>query len=127
MQKRNGVRRTSIVDSFHEPALRTQVPINAIQLGLAPIVPGGFRLNLRTQGSYLDVPFLAGPRRFGPPAALSSPRPSEREDLPADTFATEERWLCFLKLNGCRKGGPVNANHRSRLFFQTPALSAHFW
>src|SRR5215831_16852978 len=99
MQKRNEARRTSIVDSFHKPAFRAQVLINAIQRGLVFAAAGGFRLCLRAQRSCLDVPLLACPRGFRPPVAFSSPRPSERKDLPAHTFATEECRLSVLKVH----------------------------
>src|SRR5437879_5324905 len=115
MQKRNGARRTSIVDSFHKPALSMQVFIIAIQPGLAFATRCGFGVYLRMQCAHLDVPFLTRPLRFGPPVTFSSPRSSERKDLPANTFATKERWLSILKLNGCRKGRPVNSHGRGRL------------
>src|SRR5438874_12217387 len=63
----------------------------------SPRVP----LELWDVTSYLDVPFFARPRRFGPPVTFSSPRSSERKDLPANTFAAKEPWLSILKPNRC--------------------------
>src|SRR5205823_435067 len=114
MRKRNVARRTSIVDSFHEPALRTQVLIDSIECSLV-FIPREFRSNFGTSRPYLDVPFFARPRRFGPPVTFSSPRSSERKDLPANTFAAKERWLSILKLNRCWERRPVNAHGRGRL------------
>src|SRR6516225_6720187 len=126
MRKRNVARRTSIVDSFHEPALRSQILVNAIQRCPVFATAGGFGLYLGTQCPYLDVPFLARPPGIRPPVAFSSPRSSEREDLPANTFATKERRLTFLKFDVCRKGWPVNAHGRSSLLFCARGLFRHF-
>src|SRR2546425_833208 len=108
MRKRNGTRRTSIVDSFHEPALPSQVPVNAVERRFFLALLATFRLNFRTQRSHLDVPLVARPGAFGPPVAFCSPRPSERKDLPAHTFATEECRLSVLKVYRRRKRRPVN-------------------
>src|SRR2546427_3226021 len=126
MQMRNGARRTSIVDSFHEPALCAQVLVDAIQRGLVHTFLAVFRLNFRTQRAYLDVPFIAGPCSFGPPVAFSSPRSSERKDLPANTFAAKERWLSISEFNGCRKRRPINSHRCRCLFFCARVLFPHF-
>src|SRR5712664_486607 len=99
MRTKNGVRRTSIVDSFHEPALRSQVLVNAIQRGLLFAFPATFWLNFGPQRPHLNVPFIARPRGFGPPVAFRSPRSAERKDSSAHPVATEKRRLSFLKLD----------------------------
>src|SRR5258708_24356136 len=126
MRKRNVARRTSIVDSFHEPALRTQVLINSIQCSLVFTIPREFRSNLGTQRPYLDVPLLARPWRFRPPVTFSFPRSCEREDLPANTLATEKRRPSFSKLDRRRKWRPVNAHHSSSSLFSASAFFPHF-
>src|SRR3984893_7933875 len=122
----NAVRRTSIVDSFHEPALRLQVLVNAIQRGFLFTFPTSFRLNFRSQRPHLDVPFIAGPRGLGPLVAFGSPRTGERQDSPARPIATEKRRLSFLKLNRSRKWSPVYSHRRSCLFFRDRTLFLHF-
>src|SRR5882762_6242510 len=89
MRTKNGARCTSIVDSFHEPTLRSQVFVDAIQRGLFFTFPATFRLNFRMQCPHMDVPFIASPRAFGPPVALRSPRSGERQDPSACSSATE--------------------------------------
>src|SRR5258708_2269590 len=103
MRKRNVARRTSIVDSLHEPALRPQVLIDAVQRSLFFTVPATFRLNSLTQRPHLDVPFIACPLRFRPPIAFRSPRSGERQDSSARAFTTQKRRFSFLKLNAGRK------------------------
>src|SRR5260370_27893358 len=98
MRMKNAARRTSIVDSFDEPPLRSQVLVDAIQRGLFYTFPATFRLNFRTQRSHLDVPFIPRPRGFGPPVAFRSPRSGKRQDSPARPFATEKQRLSFLEL-----------------------------
>src|SRR6266516_626443 len=106
MPTKNAARRTSIVDSFHEPALRSQVLVNAIQFGLFFTLPVTIRLNFRTQRPHLDVPFIARPRSFGPPVAFRSPWSGERQDSPARSFTTEKRRLSFPKLDSCGERRP---------------------
>src|SRR5690242_18944829 len=106
----NEAQRTSIVDPFHEPALRSQVLVDAIDGRLVLTFVAVFRLNFRTQRSHFDVPFITRPRAFGPPVAFSSPRPSERKDLPAHTLATDKRRLFVLDFHGRRKRRPVNSH-----------------
>src|SRR5690348_11637356 len=126
MRKRNVARRTSIVDSFHEPALRTQVLINSIQCSLVFTIPREFRSNLGTYRPYLDVPLLARPCRFRPPLTFSFPWSREREDLPANTLATDKRRLSVLKFHVRRKWRPVNAHHSSSLLFSVSGFFSHF-
>src|SRR5712671_3465359 len=95
MRTKNGARRTSIVDSFHEPALRTQVLVDAVQRSLFFTFPATFGLNSLTQRPHLDVPFIACPLRFRPPVTLRSPRSSECHDSSARAFTTEKRRLSF--------------------------------
>src|SRR5258708_27030733 len=83
MRTKNGARRISIVDSFHEPALRSQVLVDAIQRSLFFTFPATLRLNSLTQRPHLDVPFIACPLRFRPPIAFRSPRSGERQDSSA--------------------------------------------
>src|SRR6266852_4075277 len=118
MRKRNVARRTSIVDSFHEPALRTQVLVDAVQRGLFFTFPATFGLNSLTQRPHLDVPFIACPLRFRPPITFRSPRSSERQDSSARAFTTEKRRLSFLKVHGRRKRRPVNSHRCCCLFFR---------
>src|SRR6267378_596966 len=126
MRTKNGARRTSIVDSFHEPALRTQVLVDAIQRSLFFTFPATFGLNSLTQRPHLDVPFIACPLRFRPPITFRSPRSGERQDSPACAFATKKHRLSFLKINGRRKRRPVNAHHSSILLFSAGAFFPHF-
>src|SRR5262249_52253194 len=126
MRTRNVARRTSIVDSFHEPALRAQVFVHAIERGLFFIVPSAFRLNPWPQRPHLDVPFFAGPCGFGPPVAIRSPRSGKRENLSASAFATQNGWLSFLELNICRQRWPVDAHSRSCWPFPGLAFFTHF-
>src|SRR6267154_4019156 len=116
MPTKNVARRTSIVDSFHEPALRTQVLVNAVQCSLFFTFPATFGLNSLTQRPHLYVPFIACPLRFRPPITFRSPRSSERQDSPACAFATEKRRLSFLKINGRRKRRPENSHRCGCLF-----------
>src|SRR3984893_10461405 len=103
MRKRNVARRTSIVDSFHEPALRPQVLVDAVQRSLFFTFLATFGLNSLTQRPHLDVPFIACPLRFRPPIACRSPRSGERQDSSARAFTTQKRRFPFLKLNAGRK------------------------
>src|SRR6266436_3861922 len=116
MRTRNAARRTSIVDSFHEPALRTQVLVNAVQRSLFFTFPATFGLNSLTQRPQLDVPFIACPLRFRPPITFRSPRSGERQDSPARSFATEKRRLSFVKLHRRRKRRSENTHRCGRLF-----------
>src|SRR5258708_38237347 len=125
MQTKNGVRRTSIVDSFHEPALRSQVLVNAIQRGLLFAFPATFRLNFGPQRPHLNIPFIARPRGFGPPVAFRSPRSGKRQDSPAYSLATEKRGLSFLKLNVGGKRRPENSQRGGFLFFRVRAPLFH--
>src|SRR6266567_725374 len=99
MRTQNAVRRSSIVDSFHEPALRSQILVDAIQRGLFFTFLATFRSNCRTQRPHLNIPFIARPRGFGPPVAFRSPRSGKRQDSSAHPVATEKRRLSFLKLD----------------------------
>src|SRR5229473_3133750 len=126
MLTKNAVRRTSIVDSFHEPALRTQVLVDAVQRSLFVTFPATFGLNSLTQRPHLDVPFIACPLRFRPPITFRSPRSGERQDSPACAFATEKRRLSSLKVNGRRKWGPENSHRCGCEFFRGRALFFHF-
>src|SRR5260370_1516660 len=126
MRTKNGARRTSIVDSFHEPALRSQVIVEAVQRSLSFTFPAAFRLNSLTQRPHLDVPFIACPLRFRPPIAFRSPRSSERQDSPAGAFATEKRRLSFLKINGRRKRRPENSHRCRCLSFRDLPIFFHF-
>src|SRR6266404_2531075 len=116
MRTKNGARRTSIVDSFHEPALRTQVLVDAVQRSLFFASPATFGLNTLTQRPHLDVPFIACPVRFRPPITFRSPRSGERQDSSARAFTTEKRRLSFLKINGRRKRRSVNSHCRGWSF-----------
>src|SRR5216684_6390794 len=118
MRTKNGARRTSIVDSFHEPALRTQVLVDAVQSSLFFTLPATFGLNSLTQRPHLDVPFIACPLRFRPPITFRSPRSGERQDSSARAFTTEKRRFSFLKLNGRRKRRPENSHRSGSLFFR---------
>src|SRR6266403_5642859 len=115
MRTKNGARRTSIVDSFHEPALRTQVLVDAVQRSLFFASPATFGLNTLTQRPHLDVPFIACPVRFRPPITFRSPRSGERQDSPARSFATEKRRFSFLKINCRRKRRPEHSHRCRRL------------
>src|SRR6266566_4242856 len=126
MQMRNAARRTSIVDSFHEPALRTQVLVDAVQRSLFFTLPATFALNSLTKRPHLDVPFIACPLRFRPPITFRSPRSSERQDSPARAFATEKRRLSFLKINGRRKRRAENSHRCRYLSFRDLPLFFHF-
>src|SRR6266436_5609711 len=116
MRTKYAARRTSIVDSFHEPALRAQVLVDAVQCSLFFTFPATFGLNSLTQRPHLDVPFIACPPRFRPPIAFRSPRSSERQDSPARAFTTEKRRLSFLKLHGRRKRRSENSHCRGWSF-----------
>src|SRR6266436_8634586 len=116
MRTKYAARRTSIVDSFHEPALRTQVLVDAVQRSLFFTFPATFGLNSLTQRIHLDVPFIACPLRFRPPIAFRSPGSGERKDSPACAFATEKYRLSFLKINGRRKRRPENSDRCGCLF-----------
>src|ERR1700723_2882949 len=109
MRRRRATRRTSIVDSFHEPAFRSQVFVDAIYCGLFFIFPAVFRLNRGPQRTHDDVPFIARPCSFRPPVAFRSPWPGERQDLSAHSFAPEKSRLTILKLHGRWKWRPENA------------------
>src|SRR6267143_2413706 len=126
MRTKNVARRTSIVDSFHEPALGTQVLVDAVQRSLFFTFPATFGLNSLTQRPHLDVPFIACPLRFRPPVTFRSPRSSERQDSPARAFATEKRRLSFLKVNGRRKRRPENSHRCRCLSFRDLPLFFHF-
>src|SRR5882762_6357051 len=126
MPTRNAVRRTSIVDSFHEPALRSQILVDAVQRSLFFTFPATFGLNSLTQRPHLDVPFIACPLRFRPPIAFRCPRSGERQDSPPRAFATEKRRLSFLKINGRRKRRPENSHRCRCLSFRDRALFFHF-
>src|SRR5467141_3310008 len=126
MRTKNGARRTSIVDSFHEPALRPQVLVDAVQRSLSFTFPATFGLNSLTQWPHLDVPFIACPLRFRPPIAFRSPRSGERQDSSTRAFTTEKRRLSFLKLHGRRKWRPENSHRCGCLFFRGRALFCHF-
>src|SRR5216684_2924257 len=126
MRTKNGARRTSIVDSFHEPALRTQVLVDAVQRSLFFTFPAAFGLNSLTQRPHLNIPFIARPRGFGPPVAFRSPRSGKRQDSPARSLATEKRGLSFLKLNVGGKRRPENSQRGGCLFFRDRALFFHF-
>src|SRR2546426_7487400 len=115
MRTKNAARRTSIVDSFHEPALRSQVFVDAVQRSLGFTFPATFGLDSLTQRPHLDVPFIACPLRFRPPITFRSPRSGEREDSRAHAFATGKCRLSFLKINGRRKRRPENSHCRGCL------------
>src|SRR5689334_18376736 len=112
MRTKNVARRTSIVDSFHEPALRTQVLVDAVQRSLFFTFLATFGLNSLTQRAHLDVPFIACPFRFRPPITFRSPRSGERQDSPARAFAPEKGRLSSLKINGRRKRRSENSHRR---------------
>src|SRR5260370_7042015 len=99
MRTKNAARRTSIVDSFHEPALRAQVLVDAIQRSLFVTFPATFGLNSLTQRPHLDVPFIACPLRFRPPITFRSPRSGESQDSPPRSFPTKKPRLSSLKSN----------------------------
>src|SRR6266849_1820502 len=126
MLTKNAARRTSIVDSFHEPALRTQVLVDAVQSSLFFTFPTTFGLNSLTQRPHLDVPFIACPLRFRPPITFRSPRSGERQDSSARAFTTEKRRLSFLKVRSRRKRRPENSQRRGCLFFRDRVLFFHF-
>src|SRR2546426_430978 len=126
MRTKYVARRTSIVDSFHEPALRTQVLVDAVQRSLFFTFPVTFGLNSLTQRPHLDVPFIACPLRFRPPVTFRFPRPSEGHDSPARAFTTEKRRLSFLKINGRRKRRPVYSHCRGWSFCRGWVLLFHF-
>src|SRR5258708_7574379 len=126
MRTKNGARRISIVDSFHEPALRSQVLVDVVQRSLFFTFPATFGLNSLTQRMHLDVPFIACPVRFRPPITFRSPRSGERQDSPACAFATEKHRLSFLKINGRRKRRPENSHRGRCLSFCDRALFVHF-
>src|SRR5216684_1798227 len=108
MTTTNAARCNSIVDSFHEPTLGSQVLVDAIQRGFSFIFPATFRLNFRTQRPHFDVPFIACPCRFRPPISFRSPRSGESQDLPANPFTTEKNRLSFAELHARCKRRPVN-------------------
>src|SRR5713226_1417148 len=116
MRTKNVARRTSIVDSFHEPALRTQVLVDAVQHSLFFTFPATFGLNSQTQRPHVDIPFIACPLRFRPPITFRSPRSSERQDSSARAFTTEKHRLSFLKINGRRKRRSENSHRCGCLF-----------
>src|SRR5260370_30012881 len=116
MRTKNGARRTSIVDSFHEPALCSQVLVDAVQCGLFVTFPATFGWNSLTQRPHLDVPFIACPFRFRPPITFRSPRSGERQDSSARAFTTEKRRLSFLKLHGRRQRRSVKSHCRGWSF-----------
>src|ERR1700731_3775405 len=122
MRTRNAARRTSIVDSFHEPALRSQVLVHAIQRGLFFTVPPISGLNFWTQRLHLDVPFVPRPRGFGPPGTFRSPRSGERQNLPASPFTTEEDRLSFAELHARWKRRPIYSHCDGSLFFRDGRL-----
>src|SRR6266478_8721016 len=126
MRTQNAARRTSIVDSFHEAALRSQILVDAIQRGLFFTFLATFPSNFRTQRPHLNIPFIARPRGFGPPVAFRSPRSGKRQDSPARSLATEKRGLSFLKLNVGRKRRPENSQRGGCLLFRDRALFFHF-
>src|SRR5882724_1738758 len=126
MRTKNAAPRSSIVDSFHEPALRSQVLVDAVQRSLLFTFPATFGLNFLTQRPHLDVPFIACPLRFRPPIAVRSPRSGERHDSPAHSFAAKKRRLSFLKFHSCRKRRPENSHRCGCLFFRDRALFFHF-
>src|SRR5277367_3483336 len=126
MQTRNAARRTSIVDSFHEPTLRAQVLVDAIQRGHLFFFLT-VRLNLLPQRPHFDVPFIACPRGFGPPGTFRSPRSGERKNLPASPFTTEEDRLSFAQLHARWKRRPINSHRDGSLFFRDGWLFFHFW
>src|SRR5258708_35809850 len=98
MRTQNAARRTSIVDSFHEPALRSQILVDSIQRGLFTF-PATFRANFRTQRPHLNIPFFARPRGFGPPVAFRCPEAGKCKDSPALSIAAQKRELAVLKFN----------------------------
>src|SRR5258708_7986833 len=126
MRTKNGARRTSIVDSFREPALCSQVLVEAVQCGLFVTFPATFGWTSLTQRPHLDVPFIACPFRFRPPITFRSPRSGERQDSPACAFATEKGRLSFLKLNGRLKRRPENSHRCRCLSFRDLPLFFHF-
>src|SRR5215469_5677780 len=112
MRRRRAVRRTSIVDSFHKPALSAQVLVHAVQRSLFFYGLTLFRSNPWPQRSYLNVPFFACPRGVGPPAPFRFPRTGECEDLPPNSFATQKHRLTLPGFDRSRKRRPVNAHRR---------------
>src|SRR6267378_8468553 len=126
MRTKNGARRTSIVDSFHEPALRAQVLVDAVQRSLFFTFPATFGLNSLTQRPHLDVPFIACPLRFRPPITFRSPRSRERQDSSAGALRTEKRRFSILKLHDCRERRPVNSHCSGCLFCRGRVLLFHF-
>src|SRR5215469_839338 len=125
MRTRHGARRSSIVNSFHEPAFHSQVFVDAIQRGLVLSLVV-FRLNFPRQGTHLNVPFIPGPYTFRPPVAFSSPRTSKRKDLSASAFTTKKCRLPAAKLDARRKRRPVDSHGRCRLFFSNRRLFRYF-
>src|ERR1700752_3634121 len=101
---RRVVRRTSIVDSFHKPALCAQVLVEAIECGLSPNVPALFRPYGRPQRPHFHVPFFACPRGLGPPTTLPFPGAGERQDLPPHSLTSEEFRLALPGFHRGRKG-----------------------
>src|SRR6266403_196878 len=117
MPTKNGARRISIVDSFHEPALRTQVLVDAVERSRFFTFLATLGLNSLPQRPHLDVPFIACPLRFRPPITFRSPRSGERQDSPAHSFAAKKRRLSFLKFHSRRKRRPENSHRCGCLFF----------
>src|SRR5260370_31848301 len=116
MRTKNVARRTSIVDFFNDPALGTQVIVDAVQRSLFFTFPATVGLTSLTQRPHLDVPFIACPLRFRPPITFRSPRSGEREDSSARAFTTEKRRLSFLKLHGRRQRRSVKSHCRGWSF-----------
>src|SRR5262249_39551751 len=110
MRRRNAVRRTSIVDSFDKPALRTQVFVKPIQRGLRFATPSVFGVELGPQRPDLYVPLLACPGGFRPPVTFSSPRSGKSKNLPPYTLATDKCRLSILKFHGGGKWRPIDSH-----------------
>lgn len=126
MRTQHEAQRSSIVDPFHEPALRSQVLVDAIQRGLVLTLLAVFRLNFPRQRTHLNVPFIPGPHTFRPPVAFSSPRTGKRTDLSANAFTAEKCRLPSPKLDARRKRRPVDSHGRFRLFFSNRELFLYF-
>src|SRR5215472_7284291 len=125
MPTRCEAQRSSIVNSFDEPALHSQVLVDAIQRGLV-LTLVVFRLNFPRQCTHLNVPFIPSPHTFRPPLAFSSPRTSKSKDLPASAFATQKCRLPAAKLDARRKRRPVDSHGRGRLFLSNRGLFLYF-
>src|SRR5215470_2309546 len=126
MRMRRAVRRTSIVDSFHKPALSVQVLADAIERGLLLGFPALFRSYPRPQRAHFHVPFLACPRGLGPPAAFRFPGSGKRKNLSAHSLASEIRRFVLARFHHSRKRRPVNSHGRCWALLRGGPSFLHF-